>query len=128
VGQALLAEAHLAAGDAASARAAANRCIAEQDTWAFELRAHLARSRVRRALDGADARAEIEASLARADLLLEWSGARAFAPFIVEERARLAAVLGNEDGARDLLRRARGLFIDVEATGHAERLTAKLAE
>ena len=126
LGQGLLAEAHLAAGDAASARTVANRCTAERDTWVYELRAHLSRSRVLRALDGPEARVEIEASLARADLLLEWSGARAFAPFIVEERARLAAVLGDEAGAADLLRRARGLFADVEATGHVERLTAEL--
>jgi len=126
LGQGLLAEAHLAAGDAAHARTVANRCTAERETWVFELRAHLSRSRVLRALDGADARAEIEASLARADLLLDWSGARAFAPFIVEERARLASVLGDEKGAADLLRQARGLFADVEATGHVERLTAEL--
>src|SRR5262245_18063162 len=74
LGQGLLAEAHLAAGDAASARIIANRCTTERETWAYELRAHLSRSRVLRALDGRDARAEIEASLARAELLLEWSG------------------------------------------------------
>jgi hypothetical protein len=126
-GQSLLAEAHLAAGDAASARTVANRCTVELDAWVHELRAHLSRSRVLRALDGAGARAEIEASLARAELLLEWSGARAFAPFIVEERARLAAVLGDEEGARDLLNRARVLFGEVEATGHVDRLDAELA-
>ena len=79
-----------------------------------------------RALDRAGARAEIEASLARVQFLLEKSGAQAFAPFIVEERARLAVVLGDEQGAADLLRRARGLFADVEATGHVDRLTAEL--
>jgi class 3 adenylate cyclase/tetratricopeptide (TPR) repeat protein len=126
LGQGLLAEAHLAAGDPASARMVANRCTAERDTWVYELRAHLSRSRVLRALDGPAARPEIEASLARAEVLLEWSGAQAFAPFIVEERARLAAVLDNEDGARDLLRRARELFGEVEATGHVERLSAEL--
>jgi hypothetical protein len=126
LGQGLLAEAHLAAGDAALARTVANRCTAERGTWVFELRAHLSRLRVLRALDGADARAEIEVSLTRAELLLEWSGARAFAPFIVEERARLAAVLSDEEGARDLLRRARELFGEVEATGHVERLSAEL--
>jgi hypothetical protein len=126
LGQALLAEAHLAAGDAASARTVANRCIPELDAWVHELRAHLARARVLRALDGPAGRGEIEASLARAELLLDWSGARAFAPFIVEERARLAAVLGDEAGAAGLLRHARVLFGEVEATGHAERLTREL--
>src|SRR5262249_37909065 len=126
LGQALLAEAHLAAGDATNARIVANRCTAQRDTWVFELRAHLARSRVLRSLDGADARSEIEASLARAEPLLAKGGARACAPSIVEERARLAAVLGDKEGAADLLRRARTLFGDVEATGHVERLTAEL--
>jgi class 3 adenylate cyclase/tetratricopeptide (TPR) repeat protein len=126
LGQGLLAEALLAAGDATRARIVANRCTAELDAWVWELRAHLSRARVLRALDGADARVEIEASLTRADLLLEWSGARAFAPFIVEERARLAAVLGDEAGAANLLRQARVLFAEVEATGHVERLTREL--
>jgi hypothetical protein len=126
LGQALLAEAYLAVGDAASARTVADRATAELDAWVHELRAHLARARVLRVLDGAEARTEIEASLARAELLLEWSRARAFAPFIVEERARLAAVLGDAEGVRDLLRRARALYAEVEATGHVERLTAEL--
>ena len=126
LGQGLLAEVHLAVGDAANARIVANRCTAERDAWVFELRANLSRSRVLRALDGPDARAEIEASLARADLLLDWSGAQAFAPFIVEERARLAAVLGDEEGASNLLRQAQGLFGEVEATGHVERIAQEL--
>jgi len=126
LGQGLLAEAHLAAGDARSARTVANRCTADRDSWVFELRAHLSRSRVLRALDGPGAREEIEASLARAELLLDWSGARAFAPFIVEERARLAAVLGDGEGARALLCQARDLFGEVDATGHVERLTREL--
>jgi hypothetical protein len=127
LGQGLLAEAHLAAGDAINARIVADRCTVELDAWVCELRAHLSRCRVLRALDGPDARAEVEASLARAELLLEWSGARAFAPFIVEERARLAALLGDETGAADLLREARSLFGEVEATGHVERLSVELS-
>ncbi|TFG93901.1 MAG: hypothetical protein E4H11_07790 [Myxococcales bacterium] len=126
LGQGLLAEAHLAAGDAESARTVANRCTADRDTWVFELRAHLSRSRVLRALDGASAQAEIEATLARAQQLLEMSGARAFAPFIVEERARLAAVLGDDERASYLLREARSLFGGVGAAGHVERIAKEL--
>jgi class 3 adenylate cyclase/tetratricopeptide (TPR) repeat protein len=124
--QGLLAEAHLAAGDAASARTVANRCTADKDTWVYELRAHLSRSRVLRALDGADARGEIEASLERAQHLLEKSGARAFAPFIIEERARLFEVLGDGETAELSLREAQRLFTEVEATGHVERLGREL--
>ncbi|MEE8476174.1 MAG: adenylate/guanylate cyclase domain-containing protein [Myxococcota bacterium] len=126
LGQGLLAEAFLAAGDTASARTVANRCTMERDMWVFELRAHLSRSRVLRGLDGADARTEIEATLARAQHLLEKSGARAFAPFILEERARLFEVLGNADGAAQYLREAQRAFADVEATGHVERLEREL--
>ena len=110
----------------ASARTVANRCTAERGTWVCELRAHLSRSRVLRALDGPDARGEIEASLERAQQLLEMSGARAFAPFIVEERARLAAVLDDEVEASKLLRRARHLFAEVEATGHVGRIAQEI--
>ncbi len=127
LGQGLLAEAHLAVGDGARARTVANRCTAERGTLVYELRAHLSRSRVLRALDGADARAEIEATLARAHHLLEKSGARAFAPFIIEERARLFEVLGDADGAAQYLREAQRAFADVEATGHVERLERELA-
>ena len=42
-------------------------------------------------------------------------------------RSGLAAVLGEEQGALDLLRQARELFGEVEATGHVERLTAEPA-
>jgi class 3 adenylate cyclase len=126
LGQALLAEAHLAAGDAAQARSVANRCTAERGTWVFELRAHLARSRVLRSLDGTQARTDIEASLARAEILLEKSGARAFAPFIVEERARLCAVLGDVSGAARHLREAQRLFAELGATGHAERVAKEI--
>jgi hypothetical protein len=122
----LLAEAHLAAGDAANARTVANRCMSERKGRVYDLRAHLSRSRVLRALDGADAQGEIEASLERAQLLLEKSGARAFAPFIIEERARLAEVLGDTEGATQHLREAQRAFTEVEATGHAERLKREL--
>jgi tetratricopeptide (TPR) repeat protein len=126
LGQGLLAEAHLAASDAVRARTVANRCTAARDTWVYELRAHLSRARVLRALDGPNARIEIEASLARAQLLLEQSGAQAFAPFIVEERARLCEVLGDTKGAACHLREAQRLFAEVEATGHAERLAKEI--
>ena len=126
LGQGLLAEAHLAVGDAESARTVANRCAMERDTWVFELRAHLSRARVLRALDGADARVEIESTLARAQHLLEKSGARAFAPFIIEERARLLEVLGDPNGATQHLREAQRAFAEFEAKGHVERLEREL--
>ena len=67
----------------ASARTVANRCTAERGTWVCELRAHLSRSRVLRALD-------------------------------------------DEGEASKLLRQARDLFAEVEATGHVERIAQEL--
>ena len=54
-------------------------------------------------------------------------GARAFAPFIIEERARLLEVLGDADGAAQHLREAQRAFAEVEATGHAERVARELS-
>ena len=79
-------------------------------------------------LDGPDAAGLIEASLARAEELVEWSGARAFGPCILEERARLREVLGDADGAEKLLRSAHTSFGEVEATGHVERLARELSD
>ncbi|MBW2292156.1 MAG: AAA family ATPase [Deltaproteobacteria bacterium] len=124
--QGLLAEAYLAAGDAKSARAAAQRCEDEFGAPPYDLWGHVFRARVLRALDGAKARVEIEASLSRAEKLLERCEAWAFGPFIIEERARLAEVLGDAEGAAHLLREARRAFAEVEATGHAERLEREL--
>ena len=59
--------------------------------------------------------------------LQEESGARAFAPFITEERARLSEVLGDEEGAQIHLHEAQRLFTGVEATGHVERLARELS-
>ena len=73
-----------------------------------------------------DARVEIEATLARAQDLLEKSGARAFAPFIIEERARLFEVVGDAEGVAQGLRAAPHEFAEVEATGHAERIANEL--
>ena len=54
------------------------------------------------------------------------SGARAFAPFILEERARLADVLGDAEGTEQALLDAQHAFAEVGATGHAERLEREL--
>jgi class 3 adenylate cyclase/tetratricopeptide (TPR) repeat protein len=127
LGQGLLAEAYLAAGDRENARIVADRCVTDFDSWVFELRAHISRARVLRGLDGADARQAIEATLDRAEALLEMSDARAFAPMIAEERARLFEVLGDADGATRTLREALRLFEEIGATGHVERLRKELA-
>jgi len=54
-------------------------------------------------------------------ILVEESGARAYAPLVAEERARLTALGNREQEARAQLRRALELYREVGATGHVRR-------
>ena len=74
------------------------------------------------------ARGLVEESLARAQSLIEETGARAYAPFVAEESARLTALVGDARAAELALREAQRLFVDCGATGHAERLARELEE
>jgi tetratricopeptide (TPR) repeat protein len=124
-----LAEAYMATQDLQRARATVEDAVRigrDNGTRVWEARAHLARARVLRQLDGAAAREEIAASLARAQALIRDTEARAYAPFVEEERARLATLLGDAPGAQQHLREAHRLFTEVEATGHAERVAKDL--
>jgi class 3 adenylate cyclase/tetratricopeptide (TPR) repeat protein len=127
VTESLLADSHLAVGNEGYAREFAERCDRDYGSRAWEIFAKLARARVLRTLDGADARSAIESTLARADALLEESGAAVFAPAILEERARLAGVLGDAEGQRAGLESARAAYVEIGATGHAERLCGILS-
>jgi tetratricopeptide (TPR) repeat protein len=125
-----LAEAHLGAGDGAAARATvggAIRLAQERGTRGWEVYAHLAQARVLRALDGATAKAAIEACLGRAEDLVAETGARAQLPFVIEERARLARDIGDAREAKRRLREALRAFEEMGADGHAARLAAELA-
>jgi class 3 adenylate cyclase len=64
----------------------------------------------------------------RADELatLEAALARAIAPLVLEERAHLARLLGDDPGCERGLREAHRLFAEIGATGHAERLEQEL--
>jgi len=50
------------------------------------------------------------------------NAARAYAPLIHVERAELARLLGDEAGYQRELREAHRLFVEMGATGHAERI------
>ena len=120
-----LAEAHLGLGDGARAHARANEAIetaASRQLLVLEVRARLALARVLRGLEGADASAGIAAALDRADALVQTTGARSYAPQILVERARLAALRGDSEAAQRRLHEAHRLFTDMGATGHARRL------
>ena len=120
-----LAEAQLGLGDETRARACAEQAI-EIATRARrlvgEVHAQLALARVLRGAAGPDASAGITAALDRADALVRTTGARSYAPQILVERARLAALHGDTEAAQRRLHEAHRLFTDMGATGHARRL------
>ncbi len=53
-------------------------------------------------------------------------GARGAEPQILEHRAELARLLGDEAGYQRELRQAQRLFVEMGATGHARRVAAQL--
>jgi hypothetical protein len=117
------------AKDGERARTTAFRAVEialRRETPIFELRAQLAVARVLRALDRGAASGEIEAALERSTAILEKTGARSYEPFIHEERAGLAQVLGDGGRYERELREAYRRFAHMGATGHAERLAGKL--
>jgi class 3 adenylate cyclase/tetratricopeptide (TPR) repeat protein len=124
----LLAEAYLAAGREQQAREMADAPILVPAARTNLLRARISQSRVFRALDGAAASDRIAALLGDAERLVEESGARAYAPLVAEERARLTALGDREQEARSQLRRALELYREVGATGHVRRLAAEFGE
>jgi tetratricopeptide (TPR) repeat protein len=124
-----LAEAHLGAGDLRAAQDAAEQGIRdarERGQLYFEALNCLARARVLRRARGAAARDEIERSLDRALELVEETNGRSIEPQLLEERARLAALLGDAAACERGLRDAQHLYTEIGAGGHAERLAEEL--
>jgi tetratricopeptide (TPR) repeat protein len=127
---ALLGESYASIGDSDRARslvAEALEMAQERGHVSEETHANLALARVLQSSGGLAARAEIEAALARTLELAQNTGARAFEPLVRVERAELARQSGDEEGRERELREAHRLFIQIGATGHAERLSAELA-
>jgi len=124
-----LSRAYLGTEDVARARAAAEQAIERagaQGARYFECRGWLALARARRAEQRAAAAEEIERCLGRGlDLVNETEG-RAVEPQIIEERARLAQLRGDDATAVAERQRAHALYVAIGATGHAERLAKEL--
>ena len=59
--------------------------------------------------------------------LVAETGGRSIEPQVIEERARLAALRGDDGATSEDLRRAHALYVEIGATGHAERLARELA-
>jgi hypothetical protein len=126
---ALLSQAYLGANDLSRARARSEEAIAcarARGALFFECWAQLALARALRADLGDAAGDEIECCLSRALDLVGETGGRVFEPPIIEERARLAALRGDDTEAAAGLRRAHVLYVEIGATAHAERLRTEL--
>ena len=84
----------------------------------------LARALLRgRGSDGAD---DVRATLDRARELAEDMGARPFEAQIHEVSAELAALRGDDANRERELHEAHGLYTEMGATGHAERVAGEL--
>jgi hypothetical protein len=123
-----LAQAVVALGDFDRARALADEAVTvAQQRHLIEAYPLLARARVQRLSDGAQAATAIEADLQRAMVVIEQTEARAYTPQVHVERAELARLLGDEVGYQRELREAHRLFTEMGATGHAERISRELS-
>ena len=125
-----LAEAYLGGGDTGRARALAQEAVAVAERRRpikDAARAYVVLARALREADGLRARDAIEAALDRATALIEETGARVYTPFVCVERARLAALLGDEAAHERELRAAHRLFTDMGATARAEQMARELS-
>jgi class 3 adenylate cyclase len=124
---AMLSESYLGFGDAERARALAEEALAIAQTPNHVIQGNLALARVLLDSAGPDARAEIEAALARALDVVRESGSKAYEPLVHVELAELADQSGDEEGRERELREAHRIFTEIGATGHAQRLAGELA-
>ena len=124
----LLAEALLRLGDLSAAATAAAEAIAlcrRSLRGNYEAIAHGVQARALLRRDGVAARAEVEAALDNAAQLIDRTGARTLAPFLLEWRAEFAAALGDEVTCEQLLRQAEQGYDEIGAPRHAQRLTVE---
>jgi hypothetical protein len=92
-----------------------------------EAQTSLALSEALRCIDIMEHRDRIAALLDRADDCVQSTKGFGLWPFVAEERARVAAALGDNESADVHLREAIELFTRFQAKGHAERLTTELS-
>lgn len=92
----------------------------------WEARCQWGKAQILRLAQGPEAAEAIEASLAEAEAIVDRTGARAHAPFIQEERARFAMLVSDPGDSQRDLERAHRLFLEVGASGHAQRVAYEL--
>jgi len=128
-GLGIAAEAYLGAGRLVEAEQRAEQAIAlcrKSLRRQYEIDAHRVRALSVLRSQGAAARSEIETALAEAESLIEQTGAQVLAPRLHEARAEWARALGDEATRQRHLHEAHGLYTEMGATGHAERLAREL--
>jgi ATP/maltotriose-dependent transcriptional regulator MalT len=121
---ALLAWARLGADDVAGAGTLARQAITrarEQGARFFEAEAELILARV---LTVSGELPDARSALARARVGVEETGGRSIMPMIEEQAARVTAEEGGDPNPE--LERARDLFTEIGAAGHAQRLAREL--
>src|SRR5262249_17426567 len=94
----------------------------------FEMDALLMRARALLSSEGASCGAEVERTLAEVSALIDETEARCREPVVHEISAELARLRGDETTRERELREAHRLFVEMGATGHAERIAPLLAE
>jgi hypothetical protein len=80
------------------------------------------------ACEGAKCAAEVERALAEVSAMIEETEARCREPIVHEISAELARLRADEATRERELREAHRLFVEMGATGHAERIAPLVAE
>ena len=129
MGPRLLAEALLESGDLSGAITEAEHAVqlartSLKGTIEIEANGMLARALLRR--DGVGAHQAAERALASAATLIDSTGARVLAPFLLEWRAELAAVLGHEKSRESLLQQSIEGFEAISAPLQAVRIREEM--
>ncbi len=129
LGDVFLAESLRLSGDLSAARLLAERTHASAKTrglaiWGID--AGLVLARVLRDEGGADAAERIGVLLDETELVIQETGAALFTPFVLVERAALAALRGAVDERRRLLRTAEAGFAAIGAPARARELAGEL--
>jgi adenylate cyclase len=120
-----LSESHLGAGDHEGALRVADEAVVtskSRGTQIFECGALITRNRIRRLTLDRQPQESWDADLDQADRLVDETGAEAWRPFLLVERAELARLRGDGARADDLQRDAIRAFSANGAAGHASRL------
>jgi class 3 adenylate cyclase/tetratricopeptide (TPR) repeat protein len=124
-----LADVHRARGEHSKARATAEEAIgvARRDGAKLgEIEACIALARALSNAGDADLKDDIESTLESAMRLVDETGAETNRARIYEARGELARLVGDEETRERELREAHRLYVEMGATGHAERVAREL--